>query len=370
MKTITKTRLIVLLAAGITLCTASHADVNAQPEVHPGRMELEQTSFTAKTWESDGSHLTAIQGKLTYGERPVANALVQAGTQGRTIPTKKDGTFELLVDRSLIVNKLVRVVSVQDATIAGKPIEKGEADTILSASSAITVYHPIEVTKVMPSDTDASQVKVHARFRIEKGDRISFFRVDKYRISGQVVDADGSPVKDAIVWIDRDGGESFAKSTPTDRNGRYEMFYWPEEEETNLTVIVGTRRFELPEGKVFILPRNTSVDLRIRLPREGSVIDDKPSELVCTTSKGATYTGLLAGLDVPPGTPYFVTIPDREGRFVLTVPKDVWEKRPLFFETLLTKFVARDKILKAGDELPVGFVQPGNHDPRLLAAAP
>src|SRR5690606_36991233 len=116
-------------------------------------------------------------------------------------------------------------------------------------------------------------------------------------------------------------------------------------------------------------PRNTSVDIRIRLPKEGSVIDDKPPTLVCTTTKGATYTGLLAGLDVPPGTAYSLTIPDRHGRFVLMVPKDVWDNQPLFFETLLTKFVAQDKVLKAGDELPVGFVQPGNRDPRLAASA-
>lgn len=370
MKTITKMRLFAFTAAAIACFTVYRSDVNAQSDSGRGRIELEQTSFTAKSWQSDGSHLTSVTGKLTFGERPVANALLQAGAQGRSVLTQEDGSFELLVDRSLIVHKPVRAVSVQDATIAGKPIRKEEADSILSASSAVRVYHPIEVTRVAPSDADAGLVKVHARFKIEAGDKMSFFRVDKYRISGQVVDADDRPVKGAIVWIDRDGGESFAKSTPTDRNGRYEMYYWPEEEETNLTVIAGTRRYELPEGKVLVPPRDTSVEIRIRLPREGSVIDDNPSELVCKTSKGATYTGLLAGLDVPPGTPYTVTIPDRDGRFVLTVPKDAWEKRPMFFETVLTKFVEQAKILKAGDELPVGFAEPGLQDPRLLAAAP
>lgn len=365
-----KVRLLVFLAAATLLWTVCRSDTDARTEEPRGRIELEQTTLVAKSWQSDGSHLTALKGKLTYGEQPVANALLQAGTQGRSIPTREDGSFELLVDRSLIAHKLVKVISVQDAKIAGKTIGNEAAAPILSASTAISVYHPIEVSKVEPSDTDAGRVKVHARLKVGEGDKISFFRVDKYRISGQVTDADGNPVKDAIVWIDRDRGEGFAKSTPTDRDGKYEMFYWPEEEETNLTVIVGTRRYALPEGKMFLLPRNTSVDIRIRLPREGLVIDDKPPSLVCITSKGATYTGLLAGLDVPPGTPYSLTIPDRQGRFVLTVPKDAWEKRPLFFETLLTKFVAQDKVLKAGDELPEGFVQPGEDDPRLAVAAP
>lgn len=372
MKMTTKWRLIVLLAVAtaLSLCTAYRANVNAQPDVEQGSITLEQTSFTVKLWRSDGSHFTAVKGKLTIGDRPVANAIVQAGAQGRSIRTGEDGTFKLLVDRSLIVQKPVRVASVQDATIAGKPLEQKEADAILAASSLIRVYHPIEVTKVDPAGADASRVKVHARFKIGKDDRISFFRVDKYRISGQVMDADGKPVKDAIVWIDRDSGEGFAKSTPTDQNGTYEMFYWPEEEETNLTVIVGTRRYELPKGKAIMLPRNTSVNMRIRLPKDGTVIDDAPSALAFSTSKGAKYTGLLAGLDVPPGTPYTVTIPDREGHFTVTVPKDVWVRRPQFFETVLTKFVEQDEILKAGDELPVGFVQPDEHNPRLLAAAP
>ena len=57
------------------------------------------------------------------------------------------------------------------------------------------------------------------------------------------------------------------------------MYYWPEEAETNLTVVVGTKRYTLPKNKVYILPRNTSVNIDITLPREGTVIDDKPAVL-------------------------------------------------------------------------------------------
>lgn len=369
MKTRIPLYLFLLLAAALALCTAPDSGANARADDRGGRIELDRTSFTVRSWQSDGAHLAAVKGKLTFGGQPVANALVQAGAQGKRISTQDDGSFELMVDRSLIAHKTIRAVSVQDATIAGKPVGQEAADAILSATSAIRVYFPIEVTRVAPSEQDPSRVRVHARFKLGADDKISFFRVDKYRIAGQVADADGRPVKDAIVWIDRDGGEGFAKSTPTDRNGTYELYYWPEEEETNLTVIVGTRRYTLPEGKVFVLPRNTSVDIRIRLPREGTIIADKPPELVCTTSKGAVYTGLLAGLDVPPETRYSVTIPDRQGRFVLTVPRAAWEKRPAFFETVLTKFVEQSQILKEGDELPAGFVQPGQQDPRLSAEA-
>lgn len=366
----TKAGVYILLIFVTALWTDSRWIAHAQKEASQALIELEQTTFVVKTWRGDGSHLASNRGRLTYGGRPVANALLQVDQKGRSIRTGEDGTFEFNVDRSLIAFKPVRVTSLREATMEGKPIGKEEASAILSASSSISVYHPIEVTKVEPSDKDNGKVKVHARIKSEAGDVVSFFQVDKYRISGQVGDADGKPIKNAIVWIDRDRGEGFAKSTPTDKDGQYEMFYWPEDEETNLTVIVGTRRYTLPEGKVLNLPRDTSVDIQIRLPRGGTVIEDKPPMLVFKTAKGATYTGLLAGLDVPPGTPYTLTIPNQQGRFVLTVPKEAWDKRPRFFETRLTTFVGQEKILKTGDEIPSEYLHPSDSDPRVDAIRP
>ncbi|OXS57315.1 hypothetical protein B1A99_17660 [Cohnella sp. CIP 111063] len=365
----TKARLFVLLIAAAALWTGTCAGANAPAQAPQARIELEKTSFTVKTWRTDGSHIAAVKGKLICGGQPVAGAEVQAGLNKRRLRTGEDGSFDLRVDRSLLAYAPIRVVSANEAKIAGKPIGQREADGLASAFAAITVYHPIQVIGEKSDEADASRVNVQARIRSEAGDAISFFQVDKYRIAGRVEDADGNPVKGAIVWIDRDRGEGFAKSTPTDGDGKYEMFYWPEEEETNLTVIVGPRRYALPEGKAFVLPRHTSVDIRIRLPREGVIIDDKPPTLMCETAKGATYSGLLAGLDVPPDVPYTVTIPDRDGRFVLTVAKEVWERRPALFETRLTKFIGQEKVLKAGDALPVGFVAANDQDPRVIPSA-
>ncbi|THF74623.1 hypothetical protein [Cohnella fermenti] len=357
-------------AIGVAFDRLSGSAVRTSAEVPEVRIELDRTELDAKAWRFDGSHLALVKGRLTMGDKPVSNAEVQADSNGRRIRTDDDGAFKLSVDRSLIAKKTIRVVSAQEATIAGKPVGDRQAAALLAASSpAISIYHPIEVTRVEPSADNPDQVKVFARFKIGEGDQISYFRADKYRVSGQVADADGNPVKDAIVWIDRDEGEGFAKSTPTGSDGSYEMYYWPEDETANLTVIVGTRKYELPEGKMLKLPQKTSVDIKIRLPKEGTTLDDQPPSLVCTTAKGATYTGLLAGLDVPPATPYTVTIPDSDGRFVLTVGKTTWEQQPRFFETRYTKFIGEEKLLKGGDALPVGFVLAQDKDPRVTASA-
>ena len=359
----------VVLAAAALLSTGVSRHAGAPADAPRSRIHLETTSFTVKTWQTDGSHMAEVKGKLTYEGQPVAHAVLQTDRNKRLLQTGEDGSFDLRVDRSLLAHASVRVVSAEEASIAGKPLGRKVAEAVLAASAAMTVYHPIRVLEAKPDAADAGQVRVSARMMSDPGAAVSFFKVDKYRIAGRVEDADGRPVEGAFVWIDRDRGEGFAKSTPTDRDGGYEMFYWPEEEDTHLTVIVGTRRYTLPEGKVFVLPRNTSVDIRIRLPREGTIIEDRAPMLVSTTTPGATYSGLLAGLDGPPEGRYTVTIPDREGRFALTVPREIWERRPAFFETRLTKFVDREKVLQAGDALPAGFVAPSAHDPRVVAEA-
>lgn len=330
------------------------------------RIELTQTDFKLVPWSWNGSHLITVNGRLLAGGLPVENAVVRSDYGKKKIATDRDGRFQVMIDRSLLADTAVRVISADEAKVSGKPLDKRTTERLLAAAVHYRVFYPIEVSKVEPSAGDRRLVNVHARI-VAGGERaVSFFQVDKYRINGKVRDADGNPVKDAVVWLDRDEGEGFAKSTPADENGEYQLFYLPEDVETNLTVTIGKKRYTLPKGKVMYIPRDTSVSIDITLPREGTVIDDKPPSLVCRTAKGAMYTGIIAGIDVPDGTSYTVTIPDREGRFVLTVPKEVWDRNPTFFETHLTKFVDQEEVLKPGDVLPAGFVTPSSRDPKNI----
>lgn len=352
-------------ASASAAVSASASPIRAE-DIH---LDIDRTSYTLKQWKMDGSHTTSSTGKLLIGDKPVAHAVIHVGDSKRDIVTGEDGSFDMLVDQSLLAEIPVRVVSLDQATVGGQPIGKDAADQLLSVSTYISVYYPIETTKVVPSAKDPNQVEVHARVVSNDGDVVSFFQIDKYRIGGIVKDADGHPLKDAIVWIDRDEGEGFAKSTPTDENGRYYMYYLPEDDEgTNLTVTTdnGKKRYTLPKGKVFYIPDETSVDINITLPKEGTEIVDKPPTLVSVTSPGAMYTGILVGLNVPQGLDYTVTIPDKEGNFVLTVPKEAWEKRPTFFETKMTKFV-EDRELSWGDTLPSSFLEPGANDPKNIS---
>ncbi|MBB6732650.1 carboxypeptidase-like regulatory domain-containing protein [Cohnella zeiphila] len=389
MKRVTKSAALLLLAAGLAGCSGNNdeaatsatsaSSAAATPavsspaaETAEAHLDLDQTSYTLKQWKNDGSHTVTTKGKLLLGDQPVANAVIHVGDSLHDIVTGEDGSFEILVDQSLLSQVPVHVVSLDKATVGGQPVAKDAADQLMSASSYLNVYYPIQTTKAEASAQDPNQVEVHGKVVSNPGDVISFFQIDKYRIGGIVKDANGNPVKDAVVWIDRDEGEGFAKSTPTDAAGRYYMYYLPEDDEgTNLTVTTddGKNRYTLPEGRVFYIPDHTSVDINITLPKDGNVIVDKPPTLEAVTSPGAMYTGILVGLNVPSDVSYSVTIPDKEGNFALTVPKDVWDRNPTFFETKMTKFV-ENRTLTWGDTLESSFLEPGANDPKTIEAKP
>jgi hypothetical protein len=333
-----------------------------------GVLKLEEHSFTVQQWKADGSHIATVKGQLLYGGKPVVGAIVQAGANQKQIETANDGSFTFMVDKSIIAEKQLKVISLDKARVDGKPVDQKAARELMSLAATYQVYFPIEVTQVEDALTKPGHAAVHARLIFPAGEVFSFFRVDKYRISGKVTDADGKPVRGAVVWLDRDNGEGFAKSTPTDENGEYQLFYVPEYEETNLTVTIGRERYTLPQGKVMKIPKGTSVSIDIRLPREGNVISPQPPDLVTSVMDGALYTGIMPGLDVPPGVEYTVTIPDHEGRFVITVPKEVWDSQPTFFETNLTKFIGQKEVLREGDPLPSGMLEPGAQEPRKIKA--
>lgn len=383
-KTLGWTASVLLAAAGLTGCEGGSVGGNSalnpldrsalpaaiaadSPDHRDVQLQLDRTELPVRQWRSDGSHLREMTGRLLIDGQPVAGAVLHAGTSSYAITTDKDGTFRWHVDQSLLSGVDVRVFSLDQATIGGQPVRPDQAERLLKASVPLSVYYPIQVTKVQSVGGGADEVEVHARIVSAKGDAISFFEADKYRIGGTVKDAEGRPVRNAVVWIDRDNGEGFGKSTPTDARGEYQIFYLPEDKEgTNLSVVVGATRYTLPANKVLFIPKDTSVTINITLPKDGTVMSDKPPGLTCMTSPGTMYRGVLAGLNVPADVPYSVTIPDDEGNFTVKVAKEVWERHPSFFETNLSKFV-EDRKLKAGDSLPSGFLERGANDPKDIA---
>jgi hypothetical protein len=362
MRKLAEAAVTILLAAGLAGCAGQGKPA---PDLH---LDLSHSSFSLKQWKMDGSHIVGVTGKLVSGDQPVTGAVLRAGESKKNIVTDDKGDFEFLVDQSLLAHTKVTVVSLDHAKIGDEAIASELTAKTSEISSFIDVYYPIEITKTAVSAKDSSQVEVQGRLVPDQGAAVGYFQEDKYKIGGVVKNADGRPVQDAVVHIDRDTGEGFAKSTPTDANGHYTIYYLPEQdEETNLSVSYNSVKYTLPANKVYQFPDGTSVNIDITLPATGTVIDDKPPALVSRTAPGALYSGIVVGLDVGKDVAYTVTIPDKTGNFILTVPKNVWDKSPAFVETHMTKFIEKGQ-LTAGAALPSSFIEASDKYPKGIKA--
>jgi hypothetical protein len=157
------------------------------------------------------------------------------------------------------------------------------------------------------------------------------------------------------VNLRRDGVEGFSMSTPSDKNGVYTMYYMPDEDENHYFYVhYNNINYTLPEYRAYNFPADVGVNIDVTLPRTGTVIIDKPPTLVTTLAPGALYKGTLIGVNVDKNVKYTISIPDKDGNFILTLPKTEWDKNPSFYETVYNKFLLKD--IKSGDVVNSNFI--------------
>ncbi|GIP25420.1 hypothetical protein J23TS9_05500 [Paenibacillus sp. J23TS9] len=361
MRKISQLSILGVLAISLVGCGSGKEAADA-------KLNVDQTSFPVKQWSMDYSHTKPVKGKLMIGDKPVENAEVKVGNNNHTVITDKDGSFEMLVDQSLISTVNIKVTSLDKAKVDGKDIDKKESEKLLNAETPLQVYYPLKVQSTSVNAKDSSKVDVHIKAEMKDGEQWPVVHEDKYSIHGTVKDADNKPAENAVVWITRDGGEGFAKSTPTDKDGKYSMYYIPEDdEEISLEVGYNGVKYTLPPNKVYFFPDETSIETNITLPKDGTYIKDEPPTLVSKEAPGALYTGIMVGLDVSDDVKYQVTIPDEKGEFILTLPKEAWEKSPTFYETNFSRFI--EKEIKPGDTMSSDQLQkPAAKDPTHIKA--
>ncbi|QGQ45967.1 carboxypeptidase-like regulatory domain-containing protein [Metabacillus sediminilitoris] len=317
-------------------------------------LELNRNEFSITAWELDNSHMETVKGKILVGDEPVENVLVKV-SEKRNVHTNKNGEFRLMVSRNILEKKSIHVVNADKAKIDGKFVDNQIKDSLLTLEKSISVHYPIEIDQVIENEKDKKLVDVHATVVLKEGQEYPAFGVIKYKISGTIKDADGKPAVGATVNFRRDGVEGFTMSDPSNDNGEYVIYYIPEDEENHyMNVLYKGKTYTLPENKAYLFPEDIGVNINITLPKEGTVIEDKPPTLVSTTDSGALYTGTLIGVNLDKDVKYFINIPNRDGTFVLTLPKSEWDKNPTFFQTKFMDFLEEGK--KSGDVIPSEFI--------------
>jgi len=358
---------LLLLATGALFAIVLSA-CSDSVKVEDAQIKLSTDSLDMSTWMIDGNHMADVKGTLLSGDKPVEGAVVQLANF-REITTDKNGNFDFSIDRSKLDIKEVKVVSAENAKIDGKKVSKDDHNKLVGVSNNVAIRYPVIIDSVSTNANDASLVDVEAHAKMPEGQEFPGFGIDRYEITGTVKDADGNPVEGAVINIRRDGVEGFSISPPTDKDGKYQFFYLPDDEEAHYFYVVynGTR-YSLPENRIYMFPEDTSVNIDVMLPKTGTVIDDKPPTLVTHTLLGAHYTGLLFGLEVPDNVNYTVTIPmEEDGSFTVTLPKTEWEKKPTFYETIFNMYMEEGK--DSGDTISSSdLAKPTAKDPSGIIA--
>jgi hypothetical protein len=343
---------------------------NEQPKVvknSPVSLEVNKTNFTIMNWKIDNSHVEAVTGKMTVNKIPVAGAKIQISNK-RTIETDKNGEFSFTVNRNVLGNNTIHVINVDNAKVMGKSLDKKTKGSLLALKKNLAVYYPIKIDQVTTNSKDRQLMDVYAHTILNEGEEYPSFTPDKYKIGGTIKDANGNPVAGATINLRRDGVEGFSMSKPSDQNGKFEMYYLPEDDEDHYFYVhYKDINYTLPPKKVYQFPADISVNIDVTLPKDGSIIMDTPPTLVTETAPGALYKGTLIGVNVDKSVNYTITIPNKNGEFVLTLPNDEWKKNPSFFETTYNNFLSEGK--KSGDLIDSSFIpQPKESDPTTIKA--
>ena len=317
----------------ITLLSLSGCTVK-ESEVGKAHLIIKKTAYPLRLWQPNGSYIETATGSLLLGNNPIEKAKIQIGD--KFVETDSKGTFEYSVDESKLSKKEIHVSSLNRALADGKKLSKEKKQSFGQVNGKINVFYPIKILSEQESD---KKTIVTAQVLTESQSPYPTVRTGKYAIMGTIKDAEGNPVKGAVVSITREKGEGWAHSKPSDNKGHYLLAYLPEDdEESTFKVSAGDVQYTLPEGKVYQFPNNTSVEVDVKFPKSGTFIDDSPPYLISKVIPGSMKTGTIVGIDGVSPKDYSISVPDDEGHFRLIIPIELWKKKPTFFEKKVEEF--------------------------------
>lgn len=300
--------------------------------------------FPLKKWVLESDNVYPVQGTVTIDGLPVVGARVSVGGYGLPAPTDAQGAFQLEVDSTLSLRREVTVTDLSEARVGGYRLSPDEESALRRASAAINVGYQVSELQARPQP-DGTTV-VTGRVGYDDGTPpppVSFF---SFELVGDIVDANGAPVANALVstrTIDRD---HWTLSKPSDERGRYASLFGASAAEPgdpvpfDVRVAIGDDVFSFLFGERVLFRRLMSARMDIQLPPPGF-----PMALPETDSyEGASYEGVLVGAtdQGEPVRPVSATWPDRDGRFEFVLPPFVAGKEVAVWASRVEVFQEKD----------------------------
>jgi len=321
-----------------------------------------------QAWDPNTSNTQDVQGRVTLAGKPVAG--VDVSVDGWVAPaTDGEGMFTYPADNTMPARHVVRVASASGATVDGHKLTPVQQKEVASATTGISVGYSISdvATHVGPEGT----IVLSGLISYGKGLAPHPVQLYSYELTGTVTDANGNPVKGAIVTTRTNDHKFWTFSEPTGANGKYTSFLVAADQEGDnpvpmtVAVSVGTNAYTEPTSDFVNFAELKSSMLDIQLPSSPGVTLVKTS-LNPQAIPGAIYRGLLVGVVGGRGRvikPLSAKWPDANGRFELVLPASArglvakfWEDERQFFTTTEPK--------------PGGAVDPAVYPKSLATDAP
>ncbi len=310
--------------------------------VLPGAVQIQ-------AWDPNTSNTQDVQGRVTLAGKPVSGVAVRV--DGWVAPvTDRDGLFTYPADNTMPARHVVSVASVTGASVDGRKLTQGEQNDLEAAKGGVSVGYSIShiSTRSGPEGT----VILSGQIGYGKGLAPHPVQLYSYELTGTVTDANGTPVKGAIVTTRTGDHKFWTFSAPTGANGRYTSFLVAADQEGDnpvpmaVAVSVGANAYTEPVTDTVNFPALQSSRLDIQLPTSPGATLVK-SSLNPQAIPGATYRGLLVGVVAGKRgvvKPVRATWPDASGRFVLVLPASArgqvarfWESQRQYFSTRAAK---------------------------------
>jgi len=297
-------------------------------------------------WDPNSSNTASVQGRVVLDGQPVAGALVRVGGWTDPTPTDSSGAFTYPADDTMPLRHVVTVADTSKATIGGRPLSAAQRSELAGASTGISVGYQVgDVSSHIDSSGD---VVVSGQLSYGKQLAPPPVLLYSYELKGVVTDANGNPVKGAIVTTRTNDRQYWTFSRPSGANGSYASFLVAADEEGDnpvpmeVGVAIGNTSYAEPATDQINFAELSSSTLNIQLPATpgGALLK---STLSPQAFPGAIYQGLLVG--VAGGghgviKPIRATWPAKNGFFRLVLPPSAagltvsfWEDNRQFFSS-------------------------------------
>jgi PQQ-dependent dehydrogenase (methanol/ethanol family) len=328
---------------------------------------LPPAPLVVQPWNADTSNTQSVQGRVLFAGKPVAGAVVQIGGWTNPTPTDSSGAFGYPADNTLAARHVARVVDVSHATVGGKPLSAAQAKSLLGKGTGISVGYKVDQVS---AKVQGGNVVVTGRVTDSAGSAAPTVGLYSYELRGKVTDANGNPVKGAVVTTRTGDRQFWTQSRPSGADGSYASFLVSTDDAGDdpvpmqVGVAVADVAYAEPLTDLINFAKTSSSTLDIQLPGSGTTL--VKTSLNPQPVPGAVYEGLLVGVVGGNGKvirPVSATWPNGSGRFQLVLPSSARGKTVVFWEDHRQFFSTKHAV-------PGGPVDPAIYPKSLPSDAP